>query len=251
MNSWNYVSSKLGNVKSETRSIAQELYEVARDNGHEIWFMWGMGSSSEHRTGLALDLMVRNKAGGDFVRDYIWRNRARLRLRHVIWWQRITSTVTRPGVVRKMSDRGNATKNHYDHIHVWFFAGAYQAPKKSQPQVSGNFSIVQRIQRAVDVETDGKWGPKTDARVMRMRMAARVKAGYPSNLSVSGMPDVEDVQRVINTKVDGIWGPNSQSALVNWIKNFQSTIGVGSDGKWDPRTDGKLLALRRKYRNKF
>lgn len=251
---WDHVSSKLGSIRRETRSIAQELYEAAEEAGHEIWFMWGMGSSTEHRTGLALDLMVRNKAGGDFIRDYIWRNRARLRLRHVIWWQRITSTVTRPGVIRKMNDRGNATQNHYDHIHVWFFAGEYQAPQVveenlSDPEDRPSFSQTQHIQHAVDVETDGKWGPKTDQRVMRMRMAARNKSGYPSN--VAGGFDIEDVQSVINTKVDGVWGPNSQSALVRWIENFQHILDVRSDGKWGPKTDGKLITVRRRYLNKY
>lgn len=128
MNSWEYVSSKLGNVKPETKAKAKEIYEAAKAAGHEIWFMWGMGSSAEHKTGRALDLMVRNEAAGDWVRNYIWANRSRLRLQHVIWEQHITSTVTQPGVRRQMPDRGNTTKNHYDHNHVLFLTGAYVAP---------------------------------------------------------------------------------------------------------------------------
>ena len=127
MNSLSHVTSKLGKVEPETRPIATELYNSARKAGHEIWFMWGMGGK-EHGSGNALDLMIRNEAGGDFVRNYIWANRARLRLRHVIWEQHITSTVKQPGVRRKMRDRGNATENHFDHVHVWFFDGAYVAP---------------------------------------------------------------------------------------------------------------------------
>ncbi|WP_446219966.1 peptidoglycan-binding domain-containing protein [Micromonospora sp. IBHARD004] len=134
MSSFAYVSSELGNVKPETRSIAEELYNVAKAAGREIWFMWGIGTSAEHKTGLALDLMVRNEAAGDFVRNYIWANRERLRLRHVIWEQHITSTVVQPGVRRKMADRGDPTDNHYDHNHVWFFRGSYRPPPSPTPK---------------------------------------------------------------------------------------------------------------------
>lgn len=123
-----YVTSRLGSVKPETRAIAEELYNAAKKAGHDIWFMWGMGTSAEHKTGLALDLMVHNNAAGDFVRNYLWTNRKRLRLRHVIWEQHITSTVNQPGVRRKMEDRGNPTANHFDHVHTWHFGGAYQPP---------------------------------------------------------------------------------------------------------------------------
>lgn len=128
MNSWTYVSSKLGHVQPATLSKAKEVYEAAAAAGHEIWFMWGMGSSAEHKTGRALDLMVRNHAAGQWVRDYLWRNRARLRVQHIIWEQKITSTVTQPGKVRKMPDRGSTTENHFDHNHVLFLTGAYVAP---------------------------------------------------------------------------------------------------------------------------
>lgn len=130
MSSWNHVSSRLGNVQPATKAIAKEIYDAASDAGHEIWFMWGMGTSSEHATGRALDLMVRNKAAGDFIKDYVWKNRKRLRLRHVIWWQAITSTVVRPGVTRRMNDRGNATANHKDHPHIFILPGAYQPPPR-------------------------------------------------------------------------------------------------------------------------
>lgn len=127
-NSWEYVSKDIGHVHPETLSKAKEIWTAAKAAGHEIWFIWGMGTSAEHKTGRALDLMVRNEAAGDWVYAYVWKNRARLRLQHVIWEQHITSTVTKPGQRRQMPDRGNSTKNHYDHNHVFFLTGAYVAP---------------------------------------------------------------------------------------------------------------------------
>lgn len=178
-NSWEYVSSKLGSIQPATRSVAKEVFDAAKAAGHEIWFMWGMGSSAEHRTGRALDLMVRNEAGGDWIRNYLWNNRKRLRLQHVIWEQHITSTVTQPGVRRLMPDRGNSTKNHFDHNHLLLFAGAYQAPEskptpppvtppKPKPPTTGRKTNEEIAKEVVS----GKWG-NGNARREALR-----KAGY-------------------------------------------------------------------------
>lgn len=136
MTTFDYASSKLGKIKPETKAVAREVFDAAQSAGHDIWFMWGMGDSSEHATGLALDLMVHNHADGQWVRDYVWANRARLHLRHAIWEQHITSTVVSPGVVRQMEDRGSPTENHMDHVHVLLFPGEYQTPVDSATPVS-------------------------------------------------------------------------------------------------------------------
>lgn len=245
MSNWNHVSSKLGNIQPATRSVAKEIYDAAQAAGHDIWFMWGMGTSGEHSTGRALDLMVRNKAAGDFIRNYVWRNRKRLRLRHVIWWQAITSTVVRPGVRRRMADRGNATNNHKDHPHIFINPGAYQAP----PNAPSSPRVVREVQESVKVTVDGMWGPKTDERVFRMRNASRNKRGWPQNLPRQF--NIRDVQTVVGTGVDGIWGPKSQAALEQWIRDFQQTISVKSDSYWGPKTDARLLTLRRRHRNNW
>lgn len=248
MSTWAHVSSKLGSIKPETRSIARELFDVADRNGHEIWFMWGMGSSREHSSGLALDLMVRNKDAGDFLRDYIWANRKRLRLRHVIWWQRITSTVVEPGKVRLMNDRGNPTANHKDHIHVWFYAGSYQPPKPAEKPAIERTGVVKKLQGLLEVTVDGKWGPNTDSRAINMRNAGWAERGWPK---IIRSYNVKTVQRVIDTKADGDWGRKSQAALIEWVKNFQNLVGVKADGWWGPVTDGKFLSLRRRYLNNY
>lgn len=117
------------------------------------------------------------------------------------------------------------------------------------PNPTPTTNIVRKIQRALDVVSDGKWGPQTDARALRMRRAASSKRGWPTNRFLTF--DIEDVQSVIGTKVDGIWGPLSQAALIGWIKGFQTTINVSSDGFWGPKTDGKFILLRRRYLNKY
>jgi hypothetical protein len=214
-----YVSSKLGNVDPETRSIAKELYDKSKAAGHEIWFMWGMGAAgSEHGTGNALDLMVRNAAAGDWIRDYIWRNRERLRLIHVIWEQHITSTVVQPGVRRLMSDRGSVTQNHYDHVHVLFREGTYRAPASAPaptpapapaPTPTGVRTLYYR---------EGNVMTGTDVK----RLQSGLKSKFPLYAS--------------NLVVDGKFGPATEKA----VKEFQRRSNLTADGRVGPATRDKL-----------
>lgn len=202
------VSAKLGKVKPETKSISKEIFDAAKSAGHEIWYMWGMGSSSEHATGRALDFMVRNEAAGDWIRNYIWTNRKRLRLQHVIWEQHITSTVTQPGVRRKMPDRGNTTENHYDHVHVLFFGGSYQKPTGSgsgstKPTTKSVVEIAKEI-----VAGKGGWGDNP------IRAQRLTEAGYePSavQLQVERLmrkeaPPRKSISQIASEVISGKWG---------------------------------------------
>jgi hypothetical protein len=161
MTTYAHASSKLGKVSNPTKSKSKEIFDAAAKAGHDVWFMWGYdgnASNTEHHSGRALDFMVRNEAAGDWVRNYIWSNRARLGLQHVIWEQHITSTVTQPGVRRKMADRGSVTENHMDHVHVLFFTGVYKAPGSDKapvdpapPKKKTNTEIAREV-------IAGKWG---------------------------------------------------------------------------------------------
>lgn len=134
MISWANATKQIGSgVDTNTLKAGSEIFHAAQKAGHEIWYVWGMGGPPEHSTGRALDLMIRNEKGGDFVRDYIWANRARFGLQHVIWEQHITSTTWNPGVRTKMEDRGDPTANHYDHVHVLFTGAKFQPPSESTP----------------------------------------------------------------------------------------------------------------------
>ena len=221
MASFAYVSSKLGPVNSATRSIALEVFNAARAAGYDVWFMWGYdpnSSNKEHHSKRALDFMVRNEAAGDFIRNYIWANRARLRLRHVIWEQHITSTVVKPGVRRKMSDRGNATQNHYDHVHAWFFEGSYQPPKSSPAPTKSSPaptkpSGVRTLLRSASKRTLGD-----DVK----RLQAGLKRVFPA---YAGHLDV-----------DGSYGPATEKA----VKEFQRRVGIEVDGRVGPITRDRL-----------
>nr|MCW2727180.1 ligand-binding protein [Aeromicrobium sp.] len=76
----------------------------------------GMANRGEHGTGQALDIMVSGPVG-DEVAAYLQANRAELGIEYLIWQQRIWRPST-SGAWRGMSDRGGATANHMDHVHV-------------------------------------------------------------------------------------------------------------------------------------
>lgn len=228
MSTWASVSKQIGKVKPETKAIAKEIYDAAKKAGHEIWYVWGMGTSAEHKTGLALDLMVRNEAGGDWVRNYIWANRSRLRLRHVIWEQHITSTVVSPGVRRKMEDRGNSTANHYDHNHVWLFAGTYRAPTSTpstpKPPATPKPPSTSVVKKGATGQT-----------VRHIQdFFKRVFPAYRNAVSV---------KRGSVISVDGVFGDQTEA----WVKEFQKRVGIERDGEVGPITLGKM----RKYGYQF
>ena len=70
-----------------------------------------------HGSGRAIDAMV-GRADGDAIAKWARANAKRLGVSEVIYAQRIW-TVQRSGDGwRSMSDRGSATANHYDHVHI-------------------------------------------------------------------------------------------------------------------------------------
>lgn len=125
--------SQLGSIKAATRSKAEELWRAADKAGFTLTRLYGMGSrGSEHPTGRALDLMITGSAGGrragDFLADYLWANRTRLKVKWIIWNRKIRSTS--PGKSGNWASY-NGGNPHTDHVHVFFADGAYVPPASS------------------------------------------------------------------------------------------------------------------------
>lgn len=74
------------------------------------------GGGGEHGTGQALDIMISSDVGTE-IADFLMENRAELGVEYLIWRQRIWRPAT-SNSWRPMSDRGSATANHMDHVHV-------------------------------------------------------------------------------------------------------------------------------------
>lgn len=275
----------LGRVKPTTRQIAKEVNDHLNKIGKPLprypemgsSVMWGYNAGgAEHGSGRAIDFMIRNSPDvGDAIADFIWANRERYDLTHIIWRQRIKSTKTQPGVWRKMADRGSPTENHMDHPHVFFGPNPKitGTPKKSSVkptyfQPKGVTMTVKEIQRAVGsvadgrygdntkaavavlqrklgVTADGLWGPKTE-RAYKASSIKPVKQAKKkttttttSRLTVDGKEGpatVKALQRMLGVKADGIRGKATNRALQKWV-------GVTADGIVGPRT---VRALQKK-----
>jgi hypothetical protein len=71
----------------------------------------------EHAQGLAIDIMVSGSAGWE-VAEFIRANYAELGVNYVMYSQKIWSVDRAGEGWRYVEDRGSATANHYDHVHV-------------------------------------------------------------------------------------------------------------------------------------
>ena len=80
---------------------------------------------TEHGTGMSVDFMVPvDSAQGDQLAEYLTKNMNELDVYYVIWKQifyMLQSNIYGPAnTLNLMPDRGGATANHYDHVHVSF-----------------------------------------------------------------------------------------------------------------------------------
>lgn len=82
----------------------------------------GLAGRGEHGTGQALDIMVSSDLGNE-IAAFLQQHRAELGIEYIIWRQRIWRPST-SGSWRSMSDRGGATANHMDHLHVTTYGSA-------------------------------------------------------------------------------------------------------------------------------
>jgi hypothetical protein len=74
-------------------------------------------SGGFHGTGQALDVMISGSAGWD-VAHWVRANAKRLGVSEVLYSQKIWTVQRSSEGWRSFSDRGSATANHYDHVHV-------------------------------------------------------------------------------------------------------------------------------------
>jgi hypothetical protein len=80
----------------------------------------GRSGSGNHGSGHALDIMCRNSLGNAIAR-YVRAHAGELGVSEVIWSQRIWTVQRSSEGWRAMPDRGSATANHYDHVHVTLY----------------------------------------------------------------------------------------------------------------------------------
>jgi hypothetical protein len=75
------------------------------------------GSSGDHGTGRAVDIMVSGDPGLAIAR-YVQVHAEALHVTYVIYQQKIWMAGSPTSQWKPMADRGSRTANHYDHVHV-------------------------------------------------------------------------------------------------------------------------------------
>ena len=76
------------------------------------------GDAGDHGTGHALDIMIPDSSTGDQIAAWVRDHATELGVSEVIWSQHIWTVQRSSEGWRLMEDRGSATANHYDHVHV-------------------------------------------------------------------------------------------------------------------------------------
>ena len=78
----------------------------------------GYDAHGEHSSGRAIDFMVSDPSLGQAVADWARAHASELDLYDVLWSQHIWTPVRASEGWRSMPDRGSATANHFDHVHI-------------------------------------------------------------------------------------------------------------------------------------
>ena len=78
----------------------------------------GQDGHGEHVNGEAIDFMVPSSSVGERVKAFLYAHHSELDLFDIIWSQHIWTIQRASEGFRPMSDRGSATANHFDHVHI-------------------------------------------------------------------------------------------------------------------------------------
>ncbi|NUR94586.1 MAG: SH3 domain-containing protein [Kribbellaceae bacterium] len=81
-------------------------------------------TGSEHATGHAIDIMINSASEGQAIADWLKANYKKLGVSQLIWEQHIWTVQRSSEGWRAMPDRGSATANHMDHVHVSVYGNA-------------------------------------------------------------------------------------------------------------------------------
>lgn len=106
-------------VESGLKPQTVRLYRAVCHAFPQVTEYGGWAPRTEHDTGNAIDVMVYgDKALGDEIADWAQAHASELDLYDILWYQRIWTPVRASEGWRTFADRGSATANHMDHVHL-------------------------------------------------------------------------------------------------------------------------------------
>jgi hypothetical protein len=107
-----------GSVENGHTAAAVYVYRSVCHAFPQITTYGGWDAHGEHSSGRALDIMVGDTGLGQAIASFLVAHAAELNLYDVLWSQHIWTPERASEGWRLMPDRGSATANHYDHVHV-------------------------------------------------------------------------------------------------------------------------------------
>jgi uncharacterized protein YgiM (DUF1202 family) len=111
--------SKSSSIESGLVPNAIKVYRAICDRYPQVSSFGGRRSSGGfHGTGQAVDVMISNSSVGWDIANWTRANAGKLGVSEVIYYQKIWTVERSSEGWRPMSDRGSASANHYDHVHV-------------------------------------------------------------------------------------------------------------------------------------
>jgi len=106
-------------TESGLTSGAVRLYRAVCNAFPALSSYGGYDAHGEHSSGKAIDFMINGDSSlGQAVADWARAHASELDLYDVIWAQHIWTPERASEGWRSMPDRGSATANHYDHVHI-------------------------------------------------------------------------------------------------------------------------------------
>lgn len=106
-----------GSSISAGSSALYRIHDVVCSNWPEVTSYGTWRNDGSHGQGRAIDIMVSGQTGWD-IANFLRENYSALGIEYIIYAQNIWSVERGGEGWRGMSDRGSATANHYDHVHV-------------------------------------------------------------------------------------------------------------------------------------
>ncbi len=107
-----------GSVEYRLTSAAVYVYRSVCHAFPQITSYGGWDAHGEHVSGKALDIMTSDVALGNAIAAFLQQHASELHLFDILWRQHIWTPVRASEGWRLFADRGSATANHFDHVHV-------------------------------------------------------------------------------------------------------------------------------------
>ena len=107
-----------GSVEYRLTPAAVYVYRSVCHAFPQITSYGGWDAHGEHVTGKALDIMTGDVTLGNAIAQFLQQHASELHLYDILWRQHIWTPVRAAEGWRLFADRGSATANHDDHVHV-------------------------------------------------------------------------------------------------------------------------------------